>query len=137
MLLSMSGSLNELVGNMTVADLANVVGLDVREVVAMVMGSKRPNASTKRAAPRKAKRAATRAAPKPNPRGNRDERAAAYTAKVRDAIVNAKSPVSSAEIRAKAGGNTSRCGLALKRLLTAGVIKHDGGRTSARRYSAA
>ncbi len=135
-------SLQQLVGNMTVSDLARVAGIDVQEVVATVVGNSRGNtpkpARTRTASKsRGASRRAPRAAAKPNPRGNRDERAAAYTERVRAAIVGAKAPVSSAEIRAKAGGNTARCGLAIKRLVAAGVVTHDGGKTSARRYSAA
>lgn len=144
----MSSSLQQLVGNMSVSDLARAAGLDVHDVVAVVMGVN-PKTQTKtktktKAAPKRGRAKAAgatarapRTAAKPNPRGNRDERAAAYTEKVRAAIVNAKAPVSSADIRAKAGGNTSRCGLAIKRLLAAGVITHDGGQTSARRYAAA
>ena len=39
----------------------------------------------------------------------------AYTSKVRDVVVRVKAPVSSVEIRAKVGGNASRCRSALAR----------------------
>jgi hypothetical protein len=139
-------SLELLVSNMTVADLAQHTGVSVEEIVALAV--RRPRATTPAASP------PARAKPAPAARGvrkggntagttargkagNKYERAAAYTAKVADVVRSARGPISSADIRAKIGGNVTRARLALQRLIADGVVTHDGGTTSARRYSAA
>jgi hypothetical protein len=123
-------ALEQLVGSMTVAQLAQCAGLTIDDVVAITIGRSRattnpPARATLRARPHKRSRS-----------GNKYERAAAYTAGVADIVRSANRPISSKEIRDTVGGTANRCRLALERLIAAGEIGHDGGATSARRYHA-
>jgi hypothetical protein len=132
MLWPMAGhtALEQLVGSMTVAQLARCAGITIDDIVAVTVGRAR---TTKMRAP-----ANGGVRPhEPRPSGNKYERAAAYTAGVANVVRTAKRPISSKEIRATVGGNATRCRLALERLIAAGAIDHDGGATSARRYHAA
>lgn len=136
----MPTAIEQLVATMTVADLAAAVGLEVEDVVRLVLerrgaarhGARQP---TSGGASRQSRRAAEPVVA--DPAGNKYERARAYTAAVRDAIVAAGGPLSASELRSKVGGNATRCGLALRRLIDEGTIVHDGGSTSARRYRVA
>lgn len=146
----MATELEDIVAEMTVERLARLGGRSVSEIAVYAWGgASAASAPARSAATSRSRVGASTGArvtadkgtaakgASPNPRGNKYERAAAYTAKVRDVVRGASRPIAAPEIRRKVGGTAARLQLALKRLMAEGAVAHDGGATSSRRYSAA
>ncbi len=145
-------SLEQLVGNMTVAQLAELAGMDINAVVDLVLGAK---GSGSKAAPAKRGRkpgrkpAAPAAAPEadaapaeaaaPAPAGGHNTRTRAgrdaLDAAIVDFLKNQAEPVRALDIRKGIGGTAAQIRTRLNFLIEQGKVTYKG-RASGTRYKA-
>jgi hypothetical protein len=120
----MSQVLEDLIGNMSIGELARLAGSTVSEVVAKVMGG----APTKAAPglPSVASKAPRTAPPRKLPKGGLS------VAAVLDILKSAKGPVSAQDVRAKVGGTPNQVRAALAKLAEAKQVKVTGERRGTR-----
>lgn len=124
----MSQVLEELVGGMSVGELARLAGSSVSDVVAKVMGTAPSNGSsrptTSATAPTQPQKTASPA--RKIPKGKMS------VAAVLDVLKAAKGPVSAQDVRAKVGGTPNQVRASLAKLADAKQIRVTGERRATR-----
>ena len=134
----MSAVLEELVGNMSIAELARLAGTSVEQVVSKVLGSAPSNGATRRAAapPNGDGRAAPTSAPKAGGRPPKKiPKGGLSTADVLAVVAAAKGPIGAQDVRAKVGGSAAQVRAALAKLQEAGRVKITGERRGTRYHA--
>jgi DNA-binding transcriptional ArsR family regulator len=119
----MSTALEELVGAMSVGELAKFAGSSVAEVVAKVLGSSsvaKPLRDVVEAKPVSA--TATQRVPRKLPKG------ALSSTAVLEVLRATKAPVPAQDVRAKVGGTPNQVRAVLSKLIEAGKVKAVGER---------
>jgi hypothetical protein len=118
----MSTVLEDLIGSMTLGELARLAGSTVSDVVAKVMD----NSAVRSAKPTAAAPISSATKPRKLPKGGLS------VAAVLEVLKTAKAPVAAQDVRAKVGGTANQVRAALAKLAQAKQIKITGERRGTR-----
>jgi hypothetical protein len=125
-------SLESIVANMSVADLARLAGTSVEQIVVAAMGA----SSRPRAAATGGGRAASARAPRAAKKGGRVPRGGVTTDALLQVVSAARGPIDINAIRAKVGGSPAQVRAGLQKLAAAKKVKITGKKRGTR-YTAA
>jgi hypothetical protein len=124
----MTMSLESIVANMSVADLARLAGTSVEQIVVAAMGgSSRPRAAIKNGG-----RAAKTQAPRAAKKGGSVARGGVSTDSLLQVVSGARGPIDINSIRAKIGGSPAQVRAGLQKLAAAKKVKITGKKRGTR-----